>query len=58
MKITSIRIYASVVNLFTWTKYPGDPEVNTNTLSIVGGGEDFYTIPQAKTFTFGLNVKF
>jgi TonB-linked SusC/RagA family outer membrane protein len=58
MKITSIRVYASVVNLFTWTKYPGDPEVNTNTLSIVGGGEDFYTIPQAKTFTFGLNVKF
>ena len=58
MKITSIRLYASAVNLFTWTKYPGDPEVNTNTVSIIGGGEDFYTIPQARTFTIGLNVKF
>jgi TonB-linked SusC/RagA family outer membrane protein len=58
MKITSVRIYASVINMFTWTKYPADPEVNTNTLSIIGGGEDFYTIPQAKTFTLGLNVKF
>ena len=58
MKISSVRIYASVINMFTWTKYPADPEVNTNTLSIIGGGEDFYTIPQAKTFTLGLNVKF
>lgn len=58
MKITSVRIYASVTNLFTFTKYPSDPEVNTNVLSVIGGGEDFYTIPQAKTFTLGLNVKF
>jgi len=58
LKISSVRIYASVINMFTWTKYPADPEVNTNTLSIIGGGEDFYTIPQAKTFTVGLNVKF
>ncbi len=58
LKISSARFYISGTNLFTWTKYPGDPEVNTNTVTSVGGGEDFYTIPQAKTFTFGLNVKF
>ena len=56
--IKSARFYVSGVNLFTATKYIGDPEVNTNVVSNISGGEDFYTIPQAKTFTFGLNVKF
>jgi TonB-linked SusC/RagA family outer membrane protein len=58
MKISSARLYVSGTNLFTWTKYPGDPEVSTNPVGTVGGGEDFYTIPQAKTFTLGLSVKF
>src|SRR5258708_1151343 len=56
--IKSARIYISGVNLLTFTKYPGDPEVNTNVVSNIAGGQDFYTIPQAKTFTVGLNVKF
>jgi hypothetical protein len=58
LKITSARIYVSAVNMFTFTKYPGDPEVNTGVVGRVSGGEDFYTIPQAKTFTVGLNIKF
>ena len=45
-------------NLITKTKYPGDPEINTETIANIGGGQDFYTIPQARTFTFGLSVKF
>ncbi|MES1249409.1 MAG: SusC/RagA family TonB-linked outer membrane protein, partial [Chitinophaga rupis] len=56
--IKSARIYVSGVNLLTSTKYPGDPEVNTNVVSNIAGGQDFYTIPQPKTFTVGLNVKF
>lgn len=58
LKISSARIYVGAVNMFTWTKYPGDPEISTNVVSQVAGGNDFYTIPQAKTFTVGLNVKF
>jgi len=46
------------VNLWTITDYPGDPEVNTATLGNINNGQDFYTIPQPKTITVGLNVKF
>ncbi len=56
--IKSVRVYVSAVNLLTFTKYPGDPEVNTNVVNNIAGGEDFYTIPQARTFTLGINVKF
>lgn len=58
LKITSARFYISGLNLWTTTKYPGDPEVNTQTLGNIGGGQDFYTIPQPKTITVGLNVRF
>ena len=58
LKISSARFYVSGVNLLTFAKYPGDPEINTNVVNNIAGGEDFYTIPQAKTFTVGLNVKF
>ncbi|ASZ14822.1 TonB-dependent receptor [Chitinophaga pendula] len=63
IKFSGVRIYVAGYNLWTKTKYPGDPEVNTGTLGNVAsdnivGGVDFYTIPQAKTFTVGLNVKF
>ncbi|MBS1918499.1 MAG: TonB-dependent receptor [Bacteroidetes bacterium] len=58
LKISSARFYVSGINLLTFTKYPGDPEVNTNVVNNIAGGEDFYTIPQPKTITFGLNIKF
>lgn len=58
LHITSARLYVAGINLWTATKYPGDPEVNTQTLGNIGGGQDFYTIPQPKTITLGLNVKF
>jgi len=58
IKITSARIYVSGTNLWTSTKYPADPEVNTQTLGNIGGGQDFYTISQPKTITVGLNVRF
>lgn len=58
LHIQSARIFATGVNLWTKTKYPSDPEVNTVTLGNIDNGQDFYTIPQPKTITIGLNVKF
>jgi TonB-linked SusC/RagA family outer membrane protein len=57
--LSSLRIYASAQNLFTFTNYGGlDPEVNYsgNDISVVG--TDFFTFPQARAITFGLNLKF
>jgi hypothetical protein len=46
--------------LLTFTKYAGwDPEVNAD--DIVGNiaqGYDFYTAPQARTITGGINIGF
>ena len=58
LNISSARLYVAGLNLWTSTKYIGDPEINTETLGNIGGGQDFYTIPQAKTITVGLNIKF
>jgi TonB-linked SusC/RagA family outer membrane protein len=51
LKIQGIRVYVSGTNLWTKTKYPGyDPE----------GSGYVYTalIPQLKTYSFGVNIKF
>jgi TonB-linked SusC/RagA family outer membrane protein len=58
LHIQSARVYAMGINLWTITDYPGDPEVNTATLGNIDNGQDFYTIPQPKTITVGINVKF
>ena len=55
-KIESARIYVAASNLFTFTKYTGyDPEVNTQYVGNINLGHDFYTPPQAKTITVGIN---
>ncbi|MDL2255755.1 TonB-dependent receptor [Parabacteroides sp. OttesenSCG-928-K15] len=48
--ISSIRVYASAENPYTWHKYPQgwDPETNTS--------GNYY--PFMQTYTFGLNIKF
>lgn len=58
--LQSTRIYFSAVNLLTFTDYKGwDPEVNADYLAgNIGQGNDFYSAPQAKTYTFGVNVTF
>lgn len=63
LKISSARVYVAGTNLWTKTDYISDPEVNTLGTGVTGvqnisSGTDFYTIPQPKTFTFGINVKF
>ena len=63
--LQSARIYVQGLNLLTFTKYPGfDPEVNTDYLSNtitqgnINQGIDFYSTPQPRTLTFGLNLGF
>lgn len=65
LKFQSARIYLATQNPFTFTKYQGyDPEVNTfysassNQNANILLGSDFYTPPQQKTFSVGLNLGF
>lgn len=57
LKMESARVYIAANNLFTFTKYTGyDPEVNTQYVGNVNLGHDFYTPPQARTITVGINI--
>ena len=63
--LQSVRVYAQALNLLTFTKYKGwDPEVNTDYLATnatqgnINQGTDFYSAPQPRTITFGINVGF
>jgi len=61
IKLTRLRVYASAMNLLTFTDYEGwDPEVNSDSYSQnnTNQGIDFYSAPQAKTITFGINIGF
>ncbi|WP_159636706.1 SusC/RagA family TonB-linked outer membrane protein [Sphingobacterium composti] len=58
-KVQKARLFISASNLLTLTKYEGyDPEINTTFAGSYQLGTDFYTPPQAKTITFGINVGF
>lgn len=58
-KVQKARLYVSATNLLTLTDYEGyDPEVNTTFAGSYQIGTDFYTPPQARTFTFGVNIGF
>jgi TonB-linked SusC/RagA family outer membrane protein len=52
----NLRIYALVQNLYNFTKYTGtDPEVNSNRTSNIAYGTDNRSVPQPRSFTFGIN---
>ncbi len=55
-----VRVYFTGVNLLTFTHYKGwDPEVNADyQASNIGQGNDFYSAPQARTYTLGINIGF
>jgi TonB-linked SusC/RagA family outer membrane protein len=61
-KLQNVKLFASALNLFTITGYKGyDPEVNTPSGGSLQSdniqlGHDFYTPPQARTITFGVNI--
>ncbi len=59
LRLASLRVYFSGQNLLTFTNYSGlDPEVNYlgNDNTVIG--TDFFTYPQARSYNFGVNLKF
>lgn len=56
--IQNARIYCSMQNPFTFTKYEGyNPEVS-NRSAVTTNGEDYGVYPLAKTTTIGVNLSF
>lgn len=60
ISLTRMRLYVSGQNLLTFTDYTmWDPEVNSDDFeSNITQGTDFYSAPQPRTITFGVNIGF
>ena len=63
INISKLRIYGSIYNALTFTKYNGlDPEVDTNeslnNATYPTKGLDWGAYPRARSFTLGLNIEF
>jgi hypothetical protein len=65
LNIQRLRIYMSGLNILTWTNFPlYDPEVSsseinqTTTSQNIMQGIWYYSTPQAKSLTFGINITF
>jgi TonB-linked SusC/RagA family outer membrane protein len=62
MRMTKLRVYATVYNAFLWTKYSGyDPEVSSTRsdgYSQLTPGVDYSAYPKSRNFTVGVNVTF
>ena len=58
--ISALRLYVQAQNLFVITGYSGmDPETLANVESAtLSGGTDKNTLPQARTYTIGVNLTF
>ncbi len=63
----NLRLYVTMQNLLTFTKYPGlDPEIQANAndtrglglASDLAVGIDWGTVPAPRTITFGINLNF
>jgi TonB-linked SusC/RagA family outer membrane protein len=56
-----LRVYAQMQNLFTWSKFNGDPEVGigsaeSQTGLLVPGQFALYSYPNVQTFLFGVSI--
>jgi hypothetical protein len=57
LMLQQLRLYVTATNIWTYTKYTGsDPEVSTLDGSTNAQGIDFFTLPQVKTLSIGLNA--
>lgn len=58
IKLSKLRLYATAQNLATITGYKGwDPEVNADYQSTnINQGVDFYSAPQPRVISFGVNI--
>lgn len=59
MKISRLRVYATVNNVATITGYSGyDPEVSTRLSTPVTPGVDYSAYPRSRSYVAGVNVTF
>jgi len=59
LKITKLRIYGTIQNLYTFTKYKGyDPEVGSYNQDALLSGIDNGRYPTPRTMTMGFNIEF
>ncbi len=58
--VQNARVYLIGTNLLTWTDYPWwDPEVNSDFVAgNIGLGNEFYSAPQARSLTAGVQFTF
>lgn len=57
--INSLRVYASVQNVYTFTDYSGyDPEIGAYNNSIKLMNVDAGRYPNPRTYTIGANIEF
>ncbi|MCF2505226.1 TonB-dependent receptor [Dyadobacter sp. CY107] len=57
--LQSVRIYATGMNLFTFTGYRGyDPEVSVSSDNLLASRSDFGNYPIARSYTLGINLSF
>jgi len=55
----TVKLFVSGGNLLTWTDYKGyDPEINSKGDNSMLSGIDNGSIPQYKTYSFGINAGF
>ena len=56
---TKAQVYLNGANLFTLTKYSGyDPMINYHSGSNVAFAIDYNPFPNARVYTFGINIDF
>lgn len=55
---SSLRVYFLAQNIWTIKSknFRGDPEISANGASNLIVGESFFALPQAKSYTFGVNI--
>lgn len=57
--VSKLRLYFQAFNLYTFTKYTGaDPEISSNGDANITPGVDRNSVPQARTYSFGINLTF
>ncbi|WP_243388991.1 SusC/RagA family TonB-linked outer membrane protein [Flavobacterium aurantiibacter] len=59
LKISRVRIYGSVQNLYTFTKYSGyDPEIGSFNQNVLLSNVDNGRYPTPRTYSLGVNIEF
>ncbi len=58
-KISTLRLYANIQNVYTWSKYKGlDPEIGAMYGDALMTGVDYGRYPSPRIYTFGVNISF